>query len=180
MIHSVRSVRRILLVVAMLLVVIDGVAIALLLSPQGRSRTDRKQVRDQLQQELHAKMKELGPARNIDQNLAEARKQQEAFYRDRLASRYSDISDAIGKLASENHVQVSSVKYDAKSTDIKNLQQINISTQVVGDYTNQMRFINSLERAKLFFVIDSVNLGGGEGGSVRLDMKLETFLRSAT
>ncbi len=177
---SVSRVRILLIVVAAALLVLDGRAIALLLSPGGRSRAERQQERDRLQAELQAKMRELGPAQDIDKRLAEAKKEQQSFYNGRIPSRYSEISEAIGKLANQNHVHVATVRYDAKAAEVADLQQVEISMQVVGDYADQMRFINSLERAKQFFVINSVNLGGGEAGSVRLDMRLETFLRSAT
>ena len=40
-----------------------------------------------------------------------------------------------------------------------------------------MRFINALERNKLFFIVDSVVLGGEQGGSVKLEVRLETYSR---
>jgi hypothetical protein len=51
---------------------------------------------------------------------------------------------------------------------------------VTGDYADEMRFINALERSKTFFVINSVSLGGAEGRTVRLELHVETFLRSAS
>lgn len=177
MIETVRGARRLLITIAVILLAVDAGAIALLLSPVGRGRAEREQAYNQIRQEYQTKLRELGPARDIDQKLVEARKQTEAFYRDRIPSRYSDIADTLGKLASENHVQVTGIKYDAKDTEVAGLQEIDITTQIAGDYNNQMRFINALERAKPFFVIDGVNLGGAENGAVRLDMKLETFKR---
>ena len=177
MIDTVRGIRKLLVTIAAVLLLIDAAAIALLLSPIGRGRAEREQAYDRVRQELQAKLREIGPARDIDQKLLEARKQTEAFYRERIPYRYSDIADTLGKLASENHVQVAAMKYVAKDTDIAGLQRIDISTQISGDYNNQMRFINALERIKPFFVIESVDLAGAENGSVRLDMKLQTFKR---
>jgi type IV pilus assembly protein PilO len=42
-----------------------------------------------------------------------------------------------------------------------------------------VRFINALERDQLFFIIDSVQLGGEQGGTVKLQMKMETFLKGS-
>lgn len=177
MINTIRSARRLLLIIAGVLIVADIAAIALLLSPVGRGREARQQEYEQVRQEYQAKMREVAPAKDIDSKIAEARKQSSAFYQERFPSRYSDIADTIGKLANENRVQVTGIRYDAKDSETPGLQRIDISTQVTGNYNNQMRFINALERARTFFVIDSVNLGGAEGGDVRLDMKLETFKR---
>jgi hypothetical protein len=41
-----------------------------------------------------------------------------------------------------------------------------------------MRFINALERDKTFFIVNSVVLGDAQGGSVKLQLKLETYLRN--
>jgi Tfp pilus assembly protein PilO len=161
-------------------VVLDAGAIALLLSPVGRGRGAREQEYADVRQEYQAKLREDAPARDIDKRLEEARKQTDEFYKNRIPSRYSDIADTLGKLASDNHVQVQGIKYGAKETEIGGLQRIDIEAQVSGNYNDQMRFINALERAKPFFVIDSVNLGGADGGLVRLAMKLETFKRGET
>lgn len=176
---TVKSARRLLLIIAIVLIALDIGAVALLFSPVGRGRTAREEAYNQVRQEYQAKMRAEGPARDIDKRIADAHKQIGEFYQDRLPSRYSEISDTIGKLASENHVQVATVRYDAKDSDVAGLQRIDITAQVTGDYNNQMRFINALERAKTFFVIDSVNLGGAETGGVRLEMKLETFKKGA-
>jgi hypothetical protein len=42
-----------------------------------------------------------------------------------------------------------------------------------------VRFINSLERDPLFFIIDSVELGGEQGGVVKLQLKLETYQKAS-
>jgi len=174
---TIRGARRLLIAIAAVLIVLDVAAIALLLSPVGRGRSAREHAYSEVRQEYQARLREVAPARDIDKKLAEAKRQTAQFYDDRIPSRYSDIADTLGKIATESHVQISSIKYDAKDTEIPGLQDIAIGAQVAGDYNNQMRFINALERAKTFFVIDSVNLGGAEGGSVRLEMKLETFKR---
>jgi hypothetical protein len=41
-----------------------------------------------------------------------------------------------------------------------------------------VRFINAVERNPVFFLIESVQLGGEEGGKVKLQMHMETYLRS--
>jgi hypothetical protein len=52
-----------------------------------------------------------------------------------------------------------------------------------GQYVNVVKFMNAVERDKMFFIIDSVGLTGSRDqragvGEVRLDMKLDTYLRS--
>jgi type IV pilus assembly protein PilO len=45
-----------------------------------------------------------------------------------------------------------------------------------GDYLQEVKFINALERDKMFFLIDGITLGEQQG-NVRLQLKLETYLR---
>ena len=176
---SVRQARRLLLIVAIVLLVVAAGAIAWLVSPRGRSAAALHDEYTQLRSQYETQLHEVGPARDMDKRLAHAREQQAAFYTDRVPVRYSTISEALGDMASKNQVQVSAVKYDAKETEIPGLQRISIAAQVTGDYSNEMKFINAVERSKLFFVIDSVDLGSSEGGKVRLDIHFETYLRGA-
>ncbi len=175
---SVREVRRWLIVAIVVLVVLDIAALALLFSPAGRSRAARETERDNLQREYQAKAHELAPVRDMDKKLADARKQIADFYAARVPGRYSDISNELGKLATENRVEISAIRYDEKDTEVTGLSRIGISALVTGDYASQMKFINSLERDKTFFLITGINLGGGEGGQVRLDLHIETFLKA--
>ena len=177
---SVREARRLLLIVAALLLIVDVAAIAWLLSPRGRGTRAHEEELRSLETEYREKIREIGPARDMDKRIALAREQQAAFYNDHIPTRYSTISETFGKLASENHVQVSAVRYEAKDTDVAGVQRIGISSVITGDYGNEMRFINALERSKTFFVINSVSLGGAESGAVRLELHIETFLRSAS
>jgi len=57
--------------------------------------------------------------------------------------------------------------------------RIGIDAQLAGDYVNEMKFINALERSKLLFVVNSVDLGEAQGGNVRLELRFETYLRGA-
>jgi len=43
-----------------------------------------------------------------------------------------------------------------------------------------VRFINSLERDQIFLLINSVGLGGEQGGQVKLELKMETYLKTGT
>jgi hypothetical protein len=49
-----------------------------------------------------------------------------------------------------------------------------------GSYTSLAHFINTLERSEMFFVINSITLGGEPQGSVKLGVKLEAYLKIGT
>ena len=49
-----------------------------------------------------------------------------------------------------------------------------------GNYVSLAKFINALERDDMLFIISSVTLGGEQNGPIKLDMKLETYLKAGT
>ena len=57
------------------------------------------------------------------------------------------------------------------------LQPLEVEAEVEGTYPQLANFMNALERDKLFFVVNSVELAG-ENGPVKLAMKLETFVKT--
>jgi hypothetical protein len=83
----------------------------------------------------------------------------------------------LGKVAAANGVQIAAVKYDDKDAPVEGLRKVEIELALSGSYLQEVKFINALERDKTFFLIDGVTLGEQQG-NVRLQLKLETYLRS--
>jgi type IV pilus assembly protein PilO len=59
------------------------------------------------------------------------------------------------------------------------LRPVEIEADFSGGYLQLVRFINALERDPLFFIIDSVQLGGEQAGVVKLQLKLETYQKAS-
>jgi hypothetical protein len=174
---SIREVRKTLLPVLIGLLVLDLACVVYLLSPAGRSRAARQRDLDALQMQLTAKRQEVLPTRGMDGKLKQASGDVAGFYKERFPAQYSAVSEELGKLAAANGVQMAAVKYDDKDAPVEGLRQLNIEVALSGSYLQEAKFINALERDKLFFVIDGVTLGEQQG-NVRLQLKVETYLRS--
>jgi type IV pilus assembly protein PilO len=168
--------RRMYIVVAAL-VVLDLAALLFLFSPLGTTRRSAERDYQTTRQRLRAKADETGQYRGMDTKLVDARQEIDGFFKDRFASQGSDIISELGKVASANRVRISQGKYDVEDTDIAGLQRVRIEAILDGDYVETVKFINALERDKMFFIIDSVTLGEQQAGKVRLNMKLETYLK---
>jgi Tfp pilus assembly protein PilO len=181
MIGDLRDVRTKLLIVVGVLVLLDVAAGVLLLSPVGRSKGQRQQLYEQLRLEKTAKTKAVTPVQGMDQKIATAREEETAFNKDRLAERYSTMSDELSHIAAEAGVGVSDVKYDER--EAKGVPQgydsIGITIQVHGTYAQDMHFINAVERQKMLLLIDAVTFGGMQGDQLTVSVHLSTFLRSA-
>jgi type IV pilus assembly protein PilO len=174
---SIREVRKKLIPVLIGLTVLVLACVGYLLSPSGRTQQSRQRDLDALRVQLSAKRQEVLPARGMDGKLKEASTEISDFYKARFPEQYSTVSDEIGKLAAANGVQIANVKYDDKEAPVEGLRQLNIEIALSGSYLSEVKFINALERDNLFFVVDGVALGEQQG-NVRLQLKVETYLRA--
>jgi len=59
------------------------------------------------------------------------------------------------------------------------LTEIQMDAGITGQYPQIMKFINSLERDQIFFLIRAMSLTGQQGGLVSLRLQLSTWLRPA-
>lgn len=158
------------------LVVVDVLALVVLLTPLGGGQDARQQQLAQLNQQR--KERAAAPWRGLDKKIPVAKQQIDDFYRDRLPSEDSVISSDIGRVASETGVRISSVKYKTDEAEIAGLQKKEVEADVSGDYVQVAKFINALERNKLFFIVDGVQLGSEQSGAVKLRIQVETYSRA--
>ena len=165
------------------LLVVDIAAVALLFSPLVGSERSRRERMDQLWQELQRKTHEAEPLKNVDQKIAVASQQVDDFYKTRLPAQDSAIYEELGRVAKDSGVKIGQIRSRSKDTDndteALGLRPVEIEADFSGGYLQLVRFINSLERDSLFFIIDSVQLGGEQGGVVKLQLKLETYQKAS-
>lgn len=173
---DLRKTRSHLMIAVVGLVVLDIIAVAMLLTPIAGSGSSRLQEMTQLA--LALKRKQSAPWRGLDKKIPVARQQIADFYDDRLPTTYSSISTNLDKVGSETGVRVSGEKFNQKESGIEGVDRVEIAAEVSGDYLQLVRFINALERNKLFFIVDDLQLGNQQGGAVKLQIKLETYLRT--
>jgi type IV pilus assembly protein PilO len=174
---SIRETRRKLMPTVILLLLLDLVCVGYLVSPAGRSRQARQREYYKLRDHLVQKQQEVLPTRGMDQKLTQASQDITGFYDHRFPAQYSDVSAELGKVAADTGVHLSGVKYEEKPAPIEDVRRLNIEIALSGDYLQEVKFINALERDKMFFLIDGIALGEQQG-NVRLQLKLETYLRA--
>jgi type IV pilus assembly protein PilO len=155
----------------------DLLAVGLLVSPWIGSAESRKDQLNSLWQELKTKTRLVEPLRGLDKKIPLAGHQIDEFYKDRLPAHESDVAQALGKLATESGVRLAGAKYKIDAPEAVDLRPLEIEAEVEGSYPQLAHFMNGLERDKVFFVVNSVELAG-ENGPVKLAMKLETFVKA--
>lgn len=176
---NLRSARRNLYAIGILLIVVDIVALIILLSPVGTMSAPKQDEFAQLRQEVQVKARSVVPPYQVQQRVDEARKQISQLIQERVPGRASELSIELGKLASEAGVRLGSVRYEELEADVLGLRRYRVNATITGDYLQEVKFINVLERSKHFFVISSVNLGEQQQGAVRLGIILDTYLKDA-
>jgi hypothetical protein len=130
------------------------------------------------QVELKALDLQTAPLRGLDKRVDETRSQMRSFYEKRIPPNYSSISSRIGDLEVASGVRLTRVQY-TQGKPGSDLTEINMEAGISGEYPQIMRFINSLERDQLFFVIRAMALTGQQGGQVNLRLSVSTWLRPA-
>ena len=169
------KIRKQLIILLVVLGSIDLAAIVILLSPMGRSREEDIH---NLQLQLKAKSLQVQPLRGLDKKVVEAKEEIAGFYKQRLPSQYSAISAEVGKLANANGIKIAQAKFHPEETDLGALRPVTIDALLAGDYVHLMKFINAIERDPLLFIVDSIQLGDAQGGNVKLQLKMQTYLQS--
>lgn len=174
---NLQSSRRKLKIVIAVMIIADIAAAAVLFSPLAGSQASRRQLINQLTFDLAVKTRGVEPLRGMDKKVDVAKQQIGQFYKDRFAERDSDIAVELGKLAQENGVRILQARYKQEDPESSGVVPVEIEGDFSADYLHLVRFINALERSKLFYMVDSISLVGETTGPVRLDVKLHSYLK---
>jgi hypothetical protein len=169
--------RRKLKIVIGTMLAVDVLAVAVLFSPLVGSAESRQLQLNLLRVELTKKNREVEPLRGMDQKILLAKDQIGGFYKDRFADKDSVLTNELGKLASENGVRMQQARYKEEDAEVSGVVPVEIQGSFSGDYLQLVRFINTLERSKMFFEVDGVDLAGEGGGPVRLGITIHSYLR---
>ena len=131
--------------------------------------------------ELKAAVIAAEPLRGLDEKLAESTTEADRFSRDRLPASDSAMVGELGDVAKKQGVKLLRVQYSPPLMVLPGtageLSEQKMDATLSGDYRPLVQFINSLERDKMFFVINGLTLTGQQTGSVNLRVRLTTYLR---
>jgi type IV pilus assembly protein PilO len=164
-----------------LLVLLDLYLIAHLIFVWQSLNSNNAAALDQQRVELVAAQMAAKPLRGLDKKLVASTDDANAFYQERLPYADSQVASEIGALTRREGVRWANAQY-AYSPVLSGdhaLTQVSIDASVSGDYRPIVQFINAVERDKLFFVINGINLTGQQTGQVNLRIRLTTYLRPA-
>jgi hypothetical protein len=96
------------------------------------------------------------------------------------------VSQELGEIAREMHVQVQDLKFRQKEVPGRNVDEIEVEALLDGDYAGIVRFLNRLQRSKNTYVVDSLGLDSAAGtgtvnaappGTVKVSLHLRSYFR---
>lgn len=117
----------------------------------------------------------------IRSSLPNAGKDCDTFYRQSFldsATGYSQIESDLSAIATQSGVKTSGLSFKQKEIKERGVTEIQINTSVDADYSALIRFVNGIERSKKFYLLDSLKLGTGALGGIKLDLELHTYFRT--
>ena len=156
---------------------IDVVAAAVLFSPLVGSAESRRQELTELWNELKMKTAQVEPLKDMDKRIKLANDQITEFYDKRFPSEQSQIATELGKLASQGGVTIDRAKYKTGDVGPGHLQPVEMEMDLAGNYVALAKFINAVERDDMFFIINSITLGSEQQGGVRLQLKMNAYVK---
>jgi type IV pilus assembly protein PilO len=175
---DLRQTRKKLKTVLAILLGVDVVAAAVLVSPLVGSTESRRQELNQLWSELRSKTRQVEPLSNLDKKVLAANGQITEFYKKRFPAADSQIATQLGQLATANGVSIEQAKYKVGEPEVGRLQEVEMEAELSGNYVSLAKFINALERDDMFFIIDGIELAGEQKGPIKLQLKFETYLKA--
>jgi hypothetical protein len=161
-----------------LLVVINLVLLTRLLLAWHTLHADRPEEVQQQQAMLRTTELETRPLRELPAKVQTSAKEADHFYSVRMPENSSSVTAELGALAQKSGVRLSRVQY-VYLPAIHDLTEVRMDASLSGDYTPMMRFINGVERDKMFFVIRGLTFTGQQGGMVNVRLRLATYLHGA-
>ncbi|HTA48213.1 MAG TPA: hypothetical protein VK930_02075 [Verrucomicrobiae bacterium] len=175
---DLRQTRKNIKIALSVLLGVDILATAVLFSPLVGSADSRRQELTQLRTELQLKTLQVTPLKDLDKKVITANRQIVDFYKNRFPAQDSQIPTQFGKLAVANGVTIEQAKYKVDDDEIGGLHPVELEANLAGSYVSLAKFINALERDDMFFIISSITLAGEQKGPIKLQMKLETYLKA--
>jgi len=164
--------------IAALIVINLYLAVHLFLIFQALGATDDDALQHERNQ-VRAAQIAAKPLRGLDVKLVNSTADADKFYGQRLAYADSQLLTELGALTKKAGVHLARVQYPQNPvlSGAYGLTEVHMDASISGDYRPVVEFINSVERDKMFFLINGINLTGQQTGQVNLRIRITTYLR---
>lgn len=150
------------------------------------SREERQQVLATRARELALVKADIKRATEIRQKIPQDLKALDGFENSFLPATkgYSVVTQELDEFAKDTRVLLEDVKFQEKDASEKNLKELQVEASVNGDYTGIVQFLNHLQRSKVVYIIEgldveSQNSGQSPAGTLKVNLHVRTYFRKA-
>jgi Tfp pilus assembly protein PilO len=146
----------------------------------GAGPAQQEQQLDELRRQHRLWSADVERASEIRDKLGQIERDCNQFFDDQFLSEdvaSSTITADIAAIASKAGLQARNVAYKAVDIEKRNVIEVAITATVEGSYTSIVGFINGLERSKRFYLMENLALASVQGGALKLNLQLKTYLR---
>jgi hypothetical protein len=126
-------------------------------------------------------------AQKIRDETPQTQKQCEQFEKSLFAASqgYSTLTAEIKSIGKKAGVQIEEITLKPTLVEKRNLDEVSIETAVAGDYKGVIQFLNGLQRADNFYIVDWLNLvsqpsNQGPANAIKVTVHLKTFFRASS
>jgi Tfp pilus assembly protein PilO len=95
---------------------------------------------------------------------------------------YSTVNAELGELATKAGLRLDSRTFRPKPVKGRNLTELGIDAQVIGDYRGVVRFLNGLQRSKNFYAVEGLSAHSsqtqGARGALQVTVHVKTYFRA--
>jgi hypothetical protein len=94
---------------------------------------------------------------------------------------YSTVNAELGALAAKAGLRLDSRLFKPKPVKGRDLTELGIDAQLIGDYRGVVRFLNELQRSKNFYTVDglSAHSSSQTRGALQVTLHIKTYFRAA-
>lgn len=170
---------RLKIIIAALLLVSAGLIYYQVQAP-GRSPEARQAQVESLESNHRIAQTRLAQLRELTRRVQAATQTGQSFATGNFLGRanaFSTMVRNLEELASENNLQPSNISYRLlDETNELGWTGVEVSLALEGEYSSVVRFINKLEKSKIFWIIRGLNVTGAKNSILRLNLTTETYL----
>ena len=163
-----------------ILLLLNGVLVFFLFRSPGLTAAERQKEVARLESQQRTAESRVQHLMELKKKVQDATQNEQKFSQANFLSRSSAFSAMLTdleQLASDNHLQPSTATYHLNEGDNKlGWTNVEVALEVDGDYPNLVRFLNQLEKSKLFWIIESLDVSGQQGSKLRLNLQAATYL----
>lgn len=123
---------------------------------------------------------DIDRAGEIRDKLGQIERDCNRFFEEQFLGEEVGSSTVVGDLtaiASQAGLQPRGVSYKLTEVEGRDVIEVSMSASVEGSYKNIVGFINGLEQAKRFYLVESLALSSAQGGTLKLNLQLKTYFR---